>query len=163
MGVSRGSRKLAAKFNGGKIIQQRTLKGPAGCTGIALHSGDKVSMTLRPAEGGSGIVFRRTDIAGGSMIPATWDRVIDTRMSTTVGNEDGVTVGTVEHLMAALCGCGIDNAVIDITGPEVPIMDGSAAPFVSLIERAGVVAQALPRRVIRVRKPDVNEEGNRFV
>ena len=162
MGDSRGSRKPAAKFNAKKIIRQMTLKGPVECTGVALHSGDTVSMTLRPGAVGSGIVFRRTDIAGGSMIPATWDRVTDTRMSTTVGNEEGATVRTVEHLMAALRGCGIDNAVIDITGPEVPIMDGSAAPFVSLIEHAGIVAQARPRRVIRVRKPVVIDEGKRF-
>ncbi len=162
MGVSRGSRKPAAKFNRKKIIHQRTLKGPVECTGVALHSGDTVSMTLRPGEAGSGIVFRRTDIAGGSVIPATWDRVTDTRMSTTVGNEEGATVRTVEHLMAALRGCGIDNAVIDVTGPEVPIMDGSAAPFVALIEYAGVVAQARPRRVIRVRKVVVIDEGKRF-
>ncbi len=162
MGVLRGSRGPAAKFNRKKIIYQKTLKGPVECTGIALHCGDMVSMTLRPGEAGSGIVFRRTDIPGGAVIPATWDRVVDTRMSTTVGNEDGATVSTVEHLMAALRGCAIDNAVVDITGPEVPIMDGSAAPFVALIERAGVVGQAAPLRVIRIRKAVVVHDGKRF-
>ena len=162
MGDSSGSRRPAAKFNGKKILHQRTLKGPVECTSIALHCGDMVSMTLRPGEAGSGIVFRRTDLAGSSVIPATWDRVTDTRMSTTVGNEDGATVSTIEHLMAALRGCGIDNAVIDVTGPEVPIMDGSAAPFVALIERAGVVRQAAPLRVIRVRKAVAIDEGKRF-
>ena len=134
------------------VVNQRTLKSPASCSGVALHSGDKVSMTLMPAKAGSGIRFKRTDVeAGRSIVPATWDHVVDTTLCTTVGNVHGVTVGTVEHLMAALSGCAIDNALIEIDGPEVPIMDGSAAPFVSLIECAEVVEQSLPRRVIRDR------------
>ncbi|MFQ5766133.1 MAG: UDP-3-O-acyl-N-acetylglucosamine deacetylase [Rhodospirillales bacterium] len=134
-----------------KTVRQRTLKSSIDCTGVALHSGAEVSMTLKPAEADSGIVFRRTD-AGGAVIPALWDYVVDTRMCTTLGDGDGVTVATVEHLMAALAGCGIDNAVIELDGPEVPIMDGSAQPFVFLVECAGVVEQDAPRRVIRVLK-----------
>ena len=135
------------------VIRQRTLKTSIDCSGVALHSGAKVSMTLHPADAGSGIVFKRTDITGkDAVIPATWDRVTDTRMCTTLGNDDGVTIGTVEHLMAALAGCGIDNALIELDGPEVPIMDGSSQPFVFLIECAGVVEQDATRRVIRVLK-----------
>lgn len=120
-------------------------------------------MTLMPAEANSGIVFRRTDIAGGgALVAASWDAVVDTTMCTTVGNDDGLRVGTIEHLMAALAGCGIDNAVIEIDGPEVPIMDGSAAPFVFLIECAGVLSQAVPRRVIKVLKPVRVGNSERF-
>ena len=108
-------------------------------------------MILHPADAGTGIQFKRTDITGGVLIPAKWDHVVDTRLCTTIGNSDGVTIGTVEHLMAALAGCGIDNALIELDGPEVPIMDGSAQPFVSLVERAGVVEQDAPRRPFVVR------------
>lgn len=117
-------------------------------------------MTLRPAPIDAGIVFRRTDVKGAiADVPATWDRVVDTRMCTVLGNEHGVTVGTVEHLMAAFSGLGIDNALVEIDGPEVPIMDGSAGPFVFLIECAGVTEQAAPRRVIRVLKAVAVEQG----
>jgi UDP-3-O-[3-hydroxymyristoyl] N-acetylglucosamine deacetylase len=133
---------------------QYTLKDVIDCTGVGLHSGARVSMTLRPAEPDRGIVFRRTDIAGGGVeIPARWDAVVDTRLNTTLGDGNGVTIGTVEHVMAALSGAGIDNAVIEINGPEVPIMDGSAAPFIFLIECAGVVEQDAPRRVIEILRP----------
>ena len=95
-------------------VRQRTLKTSIDCSGIGLHSGAKVSMTLNPADANTGIRFKRTDIAGGgAVIPARWDYVVDTRMSTTLGNEDGITIGTVEHLMAALAGCGIDNALVE--------------------------------------------------
>ncbi len=134
-------------------VKQRTLKTSIDCSGIGLHSGVKVSMTLNPADANTGINFKRTDIAGGgALIPARWDYVVDTHLSTTLGNEDGVTIGTVEHLMAALAGCGIDNALIELNGPEVPIMDGSAQPFVFLVECAGVVEQDAARRVIRILK-----------
>jgi len=133
---------------------QKTLKGPIGCSGVGLHTGAKVSMVLKPAEAGRGIVFRRTDIAGkGKLVPARWDCVVDTRLCPVVGDGNGVSIGTVEHLMAALAGMGIDNAEIDITGPEVPVMDGSAEPFVFLIECAGIRDQGAPRRAIRVLKP----------
>ncbi len=134
-------------------VKQRTLKTSINCSGVALHSGSKVSMTLNPAAVDSGITFKRTDIAGlGAVLPAKWDHVVDTRMCTTLGNGDGVTIGTVEHLMAALAGCGIDNAVVELNGGEVPIMDGSSQPFVFLIECAGVVEQDAPKRIIRVLK-----------
>lgn len=142
-------------------VRQRTLKAPIDCTGVALHSGNKVHMTMHPADIGSGIVFRRTDVAGmGAEIPALWDRVVDTRLCSVIGNEDGVTVSTVEHVMAALAGCGIDNVLIEVNGPEVPIMDGSSEPFVFLIECAGVLEQGAPRRFVRVLKPVTVQDGD---
>ncbi len=111
-------------------------------------------MRLCPAEPDTGIVFRRTDVAnGGSEIAARWENVVDTRLNTSVGNEYGTRVGTIEHLMAALSGCGIDNAVVEIDGPEVPAMDGSAAPFVFLVECAGIATQEARRRVIEILEP----------
>lgn len=135
------------------MVRQRTLKSSINCTGVGLHSGEKISMTMKPAPVNTGVVFRRTDIQGkGAVIPARFDRVVDTRLCSLLGNEDGVTVGTVEHVMAALAGCGIDNVEIELNGAEVPIMDGSSEPFVFLIECAGIVEQDAPRRVIRVLK-----------
>lgn len=140
---------------------QKTLKTPIGCTGVGLHSGAKVSMTLKPATPGHGIVFVRTDLpAHAARIPATWQNVVDTRMCTALGNDQGARVGTIEHLMAALYGCEIDNAIIELDGPEVPVMDGSSAPFVFLIECAGTVDQAALRRVIEVTREVVVEEGD---
>ncbi|MCP5366919.1 MAG: UDP-3-O-acyl-N-acetylglucosamine deacetylase [Hyphomicrobiales bacterium] len=154
MGNINGNRKTGAERGESDIVRQKTLKSPINCTGIALHTGKKVSMTLRPAEADSGIVFRRTDLAGnGAVVDACWRNVVDTRLCTSLGDANGVIVGTVEHLMSALAGCGIDNAEIEISGPEVPVMDGSAAPFVFLIECAGVVEQDAPRRVIRILRP----------
>ncbi len=140
--------------------RQRTLKRSIYCVGIGLHSGARASLTIHPADADAGIRFRRTDRAGnGAEIPALWNRVVDTRLCTVLGTADGVTVGTVEHLMAALRGCEIDNAVIEVDGPEVPVMDGSSEPFVFLIDAAGTVAQDAPRRVIRVLKPvEVGDE-----
>lgn len=141
---------------------QRTLKSPIHCTGIGLHSGSKVLMTIAPAEVDTGIRFIRSEhgsVLG--MIPASWEHVVDTRLCTVLGNSDGVTVGTVEHLMAALRGAGIDNATIHLDGPEVPIMDGSAAPFVFLVECAGVVEQSTPRRAIRILKTVRIHDGPR--
>ena len=144
--------------------RQRTLKSSINCTGVALHAGIKVSMTLKPAPVNTGIVFHRTDIKGkGALIPARWDQVVDTRMCSVLGNSDGVTVGTVEHLMAALAGCRIDNAIVEINGSEVPVMDGSASPFVFLIECAGVTEQEAPRRAIRVLKPITVRDGDKVV
>jgi UDP-3-O-[3-hydroxymyristoyl] N-acetylglucosamine deacetylase len=145
------------------VLKQRTLKAPIGCTGIGLHSGAKVTMVLHPAEPDTGIRFRRVDIAGhGAIVPAHWASVGDTRMNTCLKNDDGVVVGTVEHLMSALAGQQIDNCVIEINGPEVPVMDGSAAPFLFLIECAGVVEQDAPRRAIRVLKRVVVTDGDRM-
>ena len=135
------------------MFKQKTLKNSICCMGVALHSGHKVSMTLKPGEPDSGIFFKRTDISGsGAIIKATWDNVVETRLCTTLGNADGVKIATVEHLMAALSACGIDNAIIEVNGPEVPVMDGSAAPFIFLVECAGTIEQDRPRRYIRVLK-----------
>ncbi len=134
-------------------IRQRTLKTAISCTGIGLHSGAKVTMTLMPAEADTGIRFRRTDVKGqGAIVPALWSHVGDTRMNSCLVNEDGVQIGTVEHLMSALAGSGIDNCLIEINGAEVPVMDGSAAPFLFLIECAGTVELSAPRRAIRILK-----------
>lgn len=145
---------MAAKSRpANKIVRQRTLKNSIHCSGIGVHSGVKVSMVLRPAEADSGIVFRRTDPAGrGAEIEALWSNAIETPLCTTLQGPNGVRVATIEHLMSALLGCGVDNAVIELNGGEVPIMDGSAAPFVFLIECAGVVEQRAPRRGLRVLK-----------
>ncbi|CCQ72797.1 CE11 : UDP-3-O-acyl N-acetylglucosamine deacetylase [Magnetospira sp. QH-2] len=144
-------------------LLQTTLKSPINCSGVGLHSGAKISMTLRPAEANRGIVFHRSDISGqGAEIPARWDNVTDCRLCTTLGNTEGASIGTVEHLMAALAGCGVDNVEIDINGPEVPIMDGSAAPFVFLIECAGIVDLDAPRLGIRIEKPISVGDGERF-
>ncbi len=132
-------------------LRQKTLNTSIDCTGVALHSGRKVRMTLMPAEPDSGIVFVRTD-AGCATIPAQWDRVVDTRLCTVIGNEAGVTVGTVEHLMAAFAGLGIDNAIVTLDGAEVPVMDGSSEPFVFLMECAGVRFQDAAKRCLRILK-----------
>lgn len=144
-------------------IRQRTLKSSISCNGVGLHSGTRVTMTLHPGAPDSGIVFRRTDIAGnGAVIPALWANVSDTRMNTCISNEAGVSVRTIEHLMSALAGMQIDNAAIDISGPEVPVMDGSAAPFLFLIECAGVVEQDSPRRAIKILKRVTVTEGDKM-
>lgn len=130
--------------------RRRTLKAPIGCVGAGLHSGRRVALTLRPAAAGTGIVFRRTDL--GIEIPAAYDRVVDTRLCTALG-EGEARIATIEHVMAALAGCGIDDAIVEVDAPEVPIMDGSAAPFVFLIECAGIVTTAAPRATIEVLRP----------
>lgn len=142
---------------------QQTLKNKITLNGIGLHSGADVTMTLRPAPVDSGIVFIRSDVADkDNMIPARWDRVVDTRLCTVIGNDDGVTVGTIEHLMAALRGCGIDNAIVELDGPEVPIMDGSSELFVKAIDRAGAEEQVLPRRAIKILKEITVKDGDKF-
>ncbi len=141
---------------------QTTLKTEIRCTGIGLHSGQKTTIILKPAAPDTGIVFHRTDLGEQPVaIPARWDYVIDTRMCTVVGLGPDVRVATIEHLMAALHGCGIDNLIIDIDGPEVPIMDGSSSPFVFLIECAGTEHQDVPRKVIEVLKPISVTDGDR--
>lgn len=156
MGITKTNRNKTQRANG---VWQRTFKAAISCVGVGLHSGKPASLTLRPAAIDAGIVFKRTDV-GGAAIPAKWDHVVDSRMCTTIGNGNGVAIGTVEHLMAALAGCGIDNAVVEVDGPEVPIMDGSAQPFVAMVAAAGVVNQGAPRRVIRVLKTVSVEFGN---
>lgn len=143
---------------------QKTLKHPIRATGIGLHSGIPVTMRLCPAAPGTGIRFRRTDVTGvDPVVPARWDRVADTRLCTLLANADGVSVGTVEHLMAALVGCEIDNLEVEIDGPEVPVMDGSSAPFVFLVDCAGIVEQDAPRRVLRVLKSVSVSDGDRAI
>lgn len=138
-------------------VRQKTIRQSIPCRGIGLHSGRQISMTLRPAPADSGIVFHRTDIATvGTQdpnIPALWDRVVDTRLCTVIANDDGVSVGTIEHLMAALAGCEIDNVIVDVDGAELPVMDGSSDPFILLIESAGVVEQDAARRAIEIISP----------
>lgn len=146
------------------MIEQKTLKSAISCTGIGLHSGEKISMTLHPADVDHGIVFRRTDVVGGGVeIPATFDNVCDTRMCTVIGAEDGTYIATIEHLMAALAGAGIDNALIEVGGAEVPVMDGSSAPFLFLIDCAGVVEQDAPRKAVRILQPVSVVEGDKVV
>ena len=137
---------------------QQTLKNRIACRGVGLHSGRKVTMTLIPAAPDTGIVFRRAD--AGAEIRASWINTIESPRCTVLSNGEGITVGTVEHLMAALAGAEIDNAIVELDGPEVPIMDGSSAPFVFLIECAGIVEQDAARRAIKVLKPmSVGEDG----
>ena len=136
-----------------EAVRQRTLKQAVSLTGIGLHSGAPVTLTLHPAPAGHGIHFHRIDMSQNGTIAARWDCVSDTRMCSALSNDQGVSVGTVEHLMAALAGCGIDNVRIELDGPEVPVMDGSSQHFVDIIRAAGVVALDADRRVIRVLKP----------
>ena len=146
------------------MIKQCTLEKSVAIKGIGLHSGKHVLMTLAPATEGSGIVFVRADITDSdNVIPALWSNVADTQLCTVIANEAGASVGTIEHLMAALRGCGIDNVVITLNGPEVPIMDGSAMPFVEAIEEAGIVEQEAPRGYIRVLKEVRFEKDGKVV
>jgi len=143
-------------------VKQNTLLRTMSCVGTSLHSGKKVSLSIRPADTDTGVIFRRTDISGINEVPAIWENVVDTKMCTTISNREGVTVSTIEHLMSALSGCNVDNVYIDINGPEVPVMDGSAQPFVFLIECAGLLEQDAPRRVIEILKPVRVEIGNKM-
>ena len=133
--------------------RQRTLLRTVNCVGVGLHSGRDLTLTLKPAAAGTGIVFRRVDLDGAPEIQARFDNVVDATMCTTLGTDNGVRVGTVEHLMAAFAGCHVDNAIVEVDGPEVPVMDGSAAPFVFLIECAGTVEQDSRGTVIEILKP----------
>jgi UDP-3-O-[3-hydroxymyristoyl] N-acetylglucosamine deacetylase len=143
---------------------QHTLASTVTIEDIGLHSGTAVRMTLYPAPADTGISFIRTDVTDrGNRIPARWDHVVDTQLCTVVGNDEGVTVGTVEHLMAALRGCEIDNVLIEIDGPEVPAMDGSAAPFVKAIDKVGIQNQPQPRTAIKVLKPVHLEDGDKVI
>lgn len=142
-------------------IQQRTLGNSISAVGVGLHTGKRMTITLNPAPVDAGISFRRTDLDGNPVIPAHPVRVGDTRLSTTL-EKDGVRVSTVEHLMAAFAGLGIDNAQVDVDGPEIPIMDGSAGPFVFLIESAGIKQQGSPREYIRILKTIKLVDGDKW-
>lgn len=146
------------------VTSQRTLRAAIDCVGIGLHTGVKVKLALLPAPIDTGIVFRRTDLAGSPDLPARFDHVVDIRMCTVLGHPDHpeCRVGTVEHVMAALSGCGIDNAVVALDGPEVPILDGSSASFVFLIGCAGQVEQDAPLSGIEVLRPVRVSHGSAF-
>lgn len=141
---------------------RRTIGQAIRCEGIGLHTGQPVAMTLLPAAPGTGIVFRRTDIEGDAgILPARWDRVTQTMHATLLSNPAGTTLSTVEHVMAALAGLGIDDILIAVDGPELPIMDGSSEPFVFLLESAGLHDSELPRRYLRVRRTVSITEGSK--
>lgn len=143
-------------------FRQRTLADEVGCTGIGLHTGEKIKINVRPAPPDTGIRFVRTDLSGEPMVEARFDNVCDTTLATTIGS-NGCKISTIEHLMAAFFGLGIDNAVVELDGPEVPIMDGSAAPFVFLIKSAGIREQEKPKRFIIIKRPFKVDDGNRSV
>lgn len=143
------------------MISQRTLKNVIRATGVGIHSGEKVFMTLRPAAVNTGIIFRRTDLDPVVEVPARAEYVSDTSMNTTL-ERDGVRVSTVEHLMSALAGMGIDNAYVDVSNVEVPIMDGSAGPFVFLVQSAGIQEQSAPKKFIRVTEPLEVRQGDKW-
>lgn len=143
------------------MLQQRTLKSLTRTTGVGLHTGARVEMVLRPAPPDTGIVFHRTDLPRPVAIPAAATNVGDTRLSSTL-KADGASVSTVEHLMSALAGLGIDNLHVDIAGPELPIMDGSAGPFVFLLQSAGIVEQKAKKRYLRVTAPVEVRDGDRW-
>lgn len=139
---------------------QRTLRTKVSCTGIGLHSGAKITLTLHPAPANTGIRFVRVDLSPEVEIPALSDYVVDTTMATTIG-KDGARIGTIEHLMAALAGMGIDNVRVELDGPEVPIMDGSSAPFVYLIQSAGIELQREMKKFLVIRKPVSVQDGDK--
>lgn len=143
------------------MIRQRTLKNTIRATGVGLHSGEKVFLTLKPAPVDSGIVFRRTDLDPVFEIRACAEDVGETMLSTTMV-KDGVRVATIEHLMSAMAGLGIDNCYVELSAAEVPIMDGSAGPFVFLLQSAGIAEQDAPKQFIRIKRPvTVEEEGKK--
>ena len=143
------------------MIRQRTLKNVMRASGVGLHTGEKIHLTLRPAEPDAGIVFRRSDIKHSPPIKACIDNVGDTQLSTTL-EKNAVRVSTVEHLLSAIAGLGIDNLNIDLSGPEVPIMDGSAAPFVFLLQSAGIQEQSAVKKFIRIKKNIRVEDQDRW-
>jgi len=142
--------------------RQRTVRDIISCTGIGLHSGKKVRLTIKPAPPDSGIQFMRKDLSSRQVIKAHFENVIDTNLSTTIGI-NGTRVSTVEHLMAAFFGVGIDNAFVELDGPEVPIMDGSAAPFIFLLKSVGIKEQKKPKQFIVIKKPLRIEDGKRSI
>ncbi|MFZ0107082.1 MAG: UDP-3-O-acyl-N-acetylglucosamine deacetylase [Thiobacillus sp.] len=143
------------------MMKQRTLKEPVRTTGVGLHTGAKVEITLRPAPPDSGIVFRRMDLDPPAELKADPYLVTDTRLCSML--ESGpAKVSTVEHLMSALAGLGIDNALVDLTGPEIPILDGSSAPFVYLLQSVGIVEQDAPKRYVRILRPIEVRDGDKL-
>ena len=143
------------------MLHQRTLNKPISAAGVGLHTGQRVEMTLRPASEDIGIRFRRLDIHPAQEIQANAHNVTDTKLGTTITQNDA-SIMTVEHLLAAFSGLGIDNAYVDIHGPEVPIMDGSAASFILLVELAGIKEQKAPKKFLRIKKNVRVEENGKF-
>lgn len=144
----------------GYKMKEKTFQNAIPCIGIGLHSGAKTTMTFNPAPCGSGIIFKRTDVTDkDNLIPAKYDAVVDTRMCSCIANTDGVSVSTIEHVMAALHGFGITNALIEVSGPEVPILDGSAEDYVTLFECAGVREQDAPLKALRILKEVCFSDG----
>src|SRR3990167_1461177 len=143
------------------MIKQRTLKNVIKATGITLHGGERAELTLRPAPPNTGIIFQRTDLDPIILISALAENVGDTTLSTALA-KDGIRVSTVEHLLSAMAGLGIDNAYVDVTASEIPIMDGSAGPFVFLIQSAGIKEQNAPKRFIRIKRKVVIKDGDKW-
>jgi UDP-3-O-[3-hydroxymyristoyl] N-acetylglucosamine deacetylase len=142
------------------MLRQRTLKSLVHATGVGLHTGQKVRIALRPAQPDTGVVFRRLDLPAAPAIPARADLVGETRLCSCLVSGD-TKIYTIEHLMSALAGLGVDNVYVDLDGPEVPIMDGSAAPFVLLIQQAGIEEQGAPKRFLRVKKRIEAKDGDK--
>ena len=144
------------------MIKQRTIKSPVSTTGIGLHKGEKVQLTLRPAPENTGIVFRRTDLSPIAEFPASPELVGDTQMCTCLINDDGQRLSTTEHLMAAIASLAIDNLIIEVDAAEIPIMDGSSLPFIYLMQKAEIEEQGALRRYIRLTKPVRVEIGDKW-
>ncbi|HYD18967.1 MAG TPA: UDP-3-O-acyl-N-acetylglucosamine deacetylase [Patescibacteria group bacterium] len=145
-------------------VSQHTLQHAFTVTGVGVHSGAPTTMKVCPAPASTGIIFVRTDVMDkNNVIPARWNAVVDTKLCTVLANKAGVTISTVEHLMSAFAALGIDNAIVEIDGPEVPIMDGSAVKFVQAIDKAGLLRQNERRRVLRIRKTVSYQEGEKEV
>jgi len=143
------------------MLRQRTLKSLVSATGVGLHTGQKVRMSLRPAQPDTGVVFRRLDLPSAAEVPARADLVGETRLCSCLVS-GGTKIYTIEHLMSALAGLGVDNVYVDLDGPEVPIMDGSAAPFALLIQQAGIEEQGAPKRFLRMKKRIEAKDGDKW-
>lgn len=144
------------------MIFQRTLENTVKATGVGLHSGKKVTFTLRPAPVNTGILLVRTDLQPNVTIPAKAEMVRETTMCTALVNDEGVRIATIEHLFAALAGLGIDNAVIEVNAPEIPVMDGSASPFVFLLQSAGIKQQSVAKKYLRIKQTVRVEDGDKW-
>jgi len=144
------------------VLKQRTLKKQISATGVGLHNGEKVTLTLKPAAIDTGIIFKRADLPGAPTIQAQPDAVRDTRMCSAL-EHNGARVATVEHLMSALAGLGVDNILIEVTASEIPIMDGSAGPFIYLLQSAGIVEQSAAKKFIKIKKLVEVKEGDKWV
>lgn len=143
------------------MVKQRTLKNLIRATGVGVHTGEKIYITLRPAPANSGVIFRRVDLDPAVEIPALTENIGDTTLSSCL-TKDNVRISTIEHLMSAFAGLGIDNVYVDVSAPEVPIMDGSAGPFVFLIQSAGIEEQSAPKRFLKIKRKIKIKEGDKW-